>query len=471
MKYFYVIFNFTFIDVALDVITSHTPSFMISDSIIILTRKELQTVIVELQTENLHLTKSLTEVQREVNKLVENLKGKSQPTFDHSIQSQSTNEKLQLDSDDNLLESLNESQTRVKQLADKIQEKLHKFPNYSNQTQIVTDKLLDLISNNESLNKALNNQKEQQTNSRSDETQGQLVVLQLEIERLTEVLNESQLKNKELQSEIQTIQLQNHSNQTSMTRLEQQQKELQLRYKELKNHTNEESQELQRTKQQLDMRTELLNQWTEQLKKREQETDQLKLKYEKWQQTLSLPTNIPAGQKSTSSDLMNSVKEAHETVTRDKEAVQDKQIILEQTKMELEELKAKLVASEDKLKQRQLCFEGYIALVEQQGLLPESRPFHNLLKSTKHGYTGKKMKCFISYAWNPDNVENAKLQAKLAKMKADLVKAGFEVLLDIHNMEGDIDKYMLDGINQSDRVLLVSFIFYKKSALFLKLIE
>lgn len=36
-------------------------------------------------------------------------------------------------------------------------------------------------------------------------------------------------------------------------------------------------------------------------------------------------------------------------------------------------------------------------------------------------------------------------------------KAGIEVMLDIHNMEGDIDKYMMDGIKDSDKVLLVSF--------------
>jgi hypothetical protein len=47
------------------------------------------------------------------------------------------------------------------------------------------------------------------------------------------------------------------------------------------------------------------------------------------------------------------------------------------------------------------------------------------------------------------------LQAKLIKIKGDLEKAGIEVMLDIHNMEGDIDKYMMDGIKDSDKVLLI----------------
>jgi hypothetical protein len=44
------------------------------------------------------------------------------------------------------------------------------------------------------------------------------------------------------------------------------------------------------------------------------------------------------------------------------------------------------------------------------------------------------------------------------KIKGDLTKAGIEVMLDIDNMEGDITKYMHNGVQQSDRVLLVSFL-------------
>ena len=66
------------------------------------------------------------------------------------------------------------------------------------------------------------------------------------------------------------------------------------------------------------------------------------------------------------------------------------------------------------------------------------------------------MKCFISYAWWPDDDKNAALQAQLLKLKEDLQKTGIDVMLDWTNMEGDIDVYMRDGIQTSYRVLLVS---------------
>jgi len=40
-------------------------------------------------------------------------------------------------------------------------------------------------------------------------------------------------------------------------------------------------------------------------------------------------------------------------------------------------------------------------------------------------------------------------------MKEDLERAGMEVLLDIRNMEGDINRYMIDGIQGSNRVIMI----------------
>lgn len=72
------------------------------------------------------------------------------------------------------------------------------------------------------------------------------------------------------------------------------------------------------------------------------------------------------------------------------------------------------------------------------------------------GKQSKKIKCFISYAWNPNPQDNAVLQAKLTKLKGDLMRAGMEVLFDLDNMEGHIETYMKKGIEGSDRVLLIS---------------
>jgi SEFIR domain len=119
--------------------------------------------------------------------------------------------------------------------------------------------------------------------------------------------------------------------------------------------------------------------------------------------------------------------------------------------------------------------EKYLAIVEQQGMLPGVVHYHNLLKAVKqiNKRSGmKQIKCFISYAWQPDKQENAALQAKLVKLKGDLTSAGINVMLDIHSMEGDIDHYMINGIQSSDKVLLVSvfsltFLFHSFSSIVL----
>jgi len=52
--------------------------------------------------------------------------------------------------------------------------------------------------------------------------------------------------------------------------------------------------------------------------------------------------------------------------------------------------------------------------------------FRNLLKATKHLKSTKKVRCFISYAWQPRKEDNAALQAQLVKLKGDLMKAGIK---------------------------------------------
>jgi len=87
-------------------------------------------------------------------------------------------------------------------------------------------------------------------------------------------------------------------------------------------------------------------------------------------------------------------------------------------------------------------------------LLHQQRFFRDLLESTR-ALDIKKVKCFISYEWPTEITKREALQMFLEKMKDDLRRVGIEVMLDIHNMEGDIDSYMEKGIKSSDRVLLI----------------
>jgi len=108
----------------------------------------------------------------------------------------------------------------------------------------------------------------------------------------------------------------------------------------------------------------------------------------------------------------------------------------------------------DTLIQEVKALRKTVELTKQYGVLPEVAFARDFLRSVK-AINDKKLKCFISYAWCQDNAQTTLLQAKLEKIKADLAEVGIEVMLDIHNMEGDINKYMAEGIKACDRVLVI----------------
>lgn len=145
----------------------------------------------------------------------------------------------------------------------------------------------------------------------------------------------------------------------------------------------------------------------ERLAKREEELAQrsmnFHLKFDAWEQTLS--SESIANSKKTSNELLASLHEANENVERLQE--------------ELDEVKTKLKESAEQLKIREACFESYLSLMERQGMSPKARHFHDHLKLVKHRGVPKKVKCFISYAWDPDVAENAKLQGRLVRLKGN----------------------------------------------------
>lgn len=218
-------------------------------------------------------------------------------------------------------------------------------------------------------------------------------------------------------------------------------------------------QELQRQKELLEIEQNKLKQRVQELDQREQNlahsAKEFEEKCQKWQQridskeTKSFSANPLNRQQSLR--LLSSVKDANAEVEKDR-------LYLSEKLAKAEEARERLAASETMLKERVEVLQNFLSFVEHEGVLPETVHYNKLLKAIKHvtPASEKKIKCFISYAWQPNQKDNANLQAKLIKLKGDLNKAGIEVMLDIHNLEGDINRYMMDGIQESDRLLLIS---------------
>ncbi len=95
--------------------------------------------------------------------------------------------------------------------------------------------------------------------------------------------------------------------------------------------------------------------------------------------------------------------------------------------------------------------------------LPEQKnkrySFQGYLLHIREFSLNQPKKCFISYAWPKDLAVRAKLQTQLREMRDNLMEAGIEVMLDIVDMKGDIDKYMVENIRSCDKFLLVSLPF------------
>jgi hypothetical protein len=289
--------------------------------------------------------------------------------------------------------------------------------------------------------------------------------------------------------------------------IEEKMAKIQQQYEQLTNKTNEEAQEIEKQKQQLEKEQEQVNKMVQDLATREKELQQrageLDVRVKDWQERISTITATHQIGVTTPTELLNLVSEASDQVGKYEKEWKALQI-------KADDAFHKYIESQKSMKERSLSrslspppllshflpfsplsflillsslisyssppslisypslssprvdsLENWLTLMEHQVPLPEAQCFSDLLHAIQHVNPAvTKKRCFISYAWNVDKKENTKLQAKLVQIKSDLVKAGVEVMLDIQNMEGDINLYMSGGIQQCDRVLLVSQSFF-----------
>jgi hypothetical protein len=81
--------------------------------------------------------------------------------------------------------------------------------------------------------------------------------------------------------------------------------------------------------------------------------------------------------------------------------------------------------------------------------------FLKTLKDQLKSRGGASPTCFISYAWETNADENKKLQERLEQLRSDLYFLKVDVKLDIHNMDRDIQKYMVENIAKVDNIFLI----------------
>lgn len=85
--------------------------------------------------------------------------------------------------------------------------------------------------------------------------------------------------------------------------------------------------------------------------------------------------------------------------------------------LQSEEAKVKLEESEKELREKLENLEKYINIV-----FPEIVCYREHLKAVKDIVKNNpKVKCLISYAWNPDKKLNSELQAQLKKLKVSFL--------------------------------------------------
>jgi hypothetical protein len=185
----------------------------------------------------------------------------------------------------------------------------------------------------------------------------------------------------------------------------------------LANKSDEEAVELRLNREKLEEERLKLAKRLGELEQHEKELGEVEAKHKQWEEKLQ------------KQEASTSTKGADNLVASVRDAQQDVQQYsydLAAKLAQAEEAREKLTESEILLKERVKRLEMFLTYVEQQGLLPHAMHFRNLLKAIKHLKHTKKVKCFISYAWQPSKEDNASLQAKLVKLKADLMKAGIE---------------------------------------------
>ncbi len=82
----------------------------------------------------------------------------------------------------------------------------------------------------------------------------------------------------------------------------------------------------------------------------------------------------------------------------------------------------------------------------------QDQAWHDLLAQLRQSAPAKQQHIFISYAWEKGEA-NHKLQKKLKQIEQDLEAMGFDVFLDVSDMDKDITKTMEEGVKTADVVL------------------
>lgn len=114
--------------------------------------------------------------------------------------------------------------------------------------------------------------------------------------------------------------------------------------------------------------------------------------------------------------------------------------------------------------------ERYLAVYNKYGLPPEERAFQEHLRDVKRLLQRSKapaLTCFISYAWEDETLSNGKaanelLQSFLLRLTRDLKEIDVTVLLDIQNLSGDINNWMINNIENCDYVIVIGTERFKK---------
>ena len=123
----------------------------------------------------------------------------------------------------------------------------------------------------------------------------------------------------------------------------------------------------------------------------------------------------------------------------------------------------RLKVEERRQHERVEWMQRQMELYKMKGMSPSQLSFRNYLKDVKHisilrhlkDHMPHPLRCFISYAWETDTTANKALQERLQRLKDELKVAGMEVTLDIRNMKDDMKKFMVQGISEAHKVLLI----------------
>jgi len=157
-------------------------------------------------------------------------------------------------------------------------------------------------------------------------------------------------------------------------------------------------------------------------------------------------------------EKVNAYKTANKKLLTERNEFENLKLLLLKRENILAQEKMKLIETETKLQQHQYDFDKQFTIIKRY-LVPEDFAFTETLLQIKSHFIGKYGNAFptafLSYAWNPDENKNYKLQEWLLKIKRDLAIAGITVFLDISNMQLKMSETMKTNIEKSDYIFIV----------------